>query len=769
MDRLGKYSILGELGRGAMGIVYLGEDPYIGRKVALKTIRFENFTQPSEQEMAQQRFMREARSAGNLSHPRIITIYEVGEDRNTTFIAMEYIEGLSLEDLISSGKKFSQEEITDLLAQIGDALDYAHQRGVIHRDIKPANILIDKEGHPHIVDFGIARFTSSTMTLTRAIIGTPHYMSPEQISGKEIDHRTDIFSLGTILYELLTGNKPFPGDNITTVMYKIVHEDPPPAHTFEGKFPRNVDSVLSKALAKRPEARFKSCAELTEALRGLKEYPEIPEPVKAPREKTIRSPLPPVRKKKVSREILKEKAAYVPPREKSRRSLLFLLLAMMAVVMIFIVSVYIYFDKNKPADPQGGASPASVSTRPSTETYINTGNKHLESGRYEEALSAFQNALSSDPQNFEVQLSLAVALEKLERPDEAIEEYEKAVALNSADFRPYLSLGEIYDRSNNEEKAMSAYGRFLDLAPDSDNARRVRRRIEEIEDKLSAQNRPVEKSAIPAKVLPKEKAAPEEKKPPGKTPPAVESKQIKPQVQPPKLDFDRLFSNGIQALKQKEYQVCITQMETILKYDPDHSQARYYLAVAQKSMEEEERRKTEEERLAREIQNKLGMVERDLQAGKFQDSIDKAQEVLRLDPENSRAREYRNSATVKMAQGQIQSIVDTYIQSIKDKSLVSFYQIHCIPTLFQRIRNDTETTLKLYNDFQALASNVRTDVQTVGDNQYEARVSFNHILTGISQSSQNREVLFEGTISWIMEKRDDSWRIREIGYSTTGK
>jgi tetratricopeptide (TPR) repeat protein len=442
---------------------------------------------------------------------------------------------------------------------------------------------------------------------------------------------------------------------------------------------------------------------------------------------------------------------------------------MMAVVMIFIVSVYIYFDKNKPAGPQGGTGPASVSTRPSLETYLKAGREHLERGRYEEALSAFQNALSSDPQNFEAQLSLALALEKLDRPDEAIQGYEKAVALNSADSRPYLYLGEIYDRSNNEEKAMSAFRRFLDLAPDSDNARRVRRRIEEVEEKLLAQNRPEAKTAIPAKALPEEKAASEEKKPPGKTPPAAEPKQITPQIQPPKVDLDQLFSNGIQALKQKEYQVCITRMETILRYDPDHSQARYYLAVAQKSMEGEERRKTQEERLAREIQDKLGMVDRDLQAGKYQESIDRAQDVLRLDPDNARAREYINSATIKMARGQIQSVVDRYIQSVKNKNLVSFYQTHCIPALFQKIRKDTETTLKLYDDFQALASNVKSDVRRVGDNQYEARVSFNHILTGISSSRQTREVLFEGTISWIMEKRNDSWRIREIGYSTTGK
>jgi serine/threonine protein kinase len=783
MERLGKYTVLGELGRGAMGIVYLGEDPYIGRKVALKTIRFESFTQPSDQEMAQQRFMREARSAGNLSHPNIVTIYEVGEDMGMTFIAMEYIEGQSLEDLIASGKKFSLEEIAGLVARIGDALDYAHQKGVIHRDIKPANILIDREGFPHIVDFGIARFTSSTMTLTRAVVGTPYYMSPEQVAGKEIDHRTDIFSLGTILYELLTGNKPFPGDSITTVMYKIVHEDPPPVHPLLGRFPPGIDHVLSRVLAKKPPARFKSCRELSGALSGLKGQPEIPLSVKDPLDKAARPPLAPAKKKKISKEIPEEIPEYLSPGEKSRKPILSLLLAMMVLVVIATISIYFYFNGKRPLSPQGGQSTAPVSTLSSEETSLAAGKDLLQRGLYQQALTSFRSALSRDSRNFEARLGAADALRELGKLDEAAQEYEKAVALNETDPRPHLYLGEMLDRQGKKEEALDMFERFLTLSPKSADTGRVSRRIEEIEKELSAENIPAAKEEAPARMQPEEEkktdetepavAAPEKVVPEAEvqeiTPPSGQPVEKKAKEEGPDVDLDQMFDLGMQALRQKDYELCIARLESVLKYDPDHSEARYYLAVAKKSREEEEKQKEAEQRLARQIQDELQAAARDFSAGKYQESIDRANEVLRLDRENSKAREYITSANLKMAPGQIQAVVNSYIQSILDKRLVSFYQTRCVPSLYQKIRRDTETTLKLYDDFQALASNVKSDVRLAADNRYQAQVSFSHILTGVSRSKQTREVLFEGTITWNMEKRDNMWRILEVGYSESGK
>ena len=267
-NKIGKYEILRELGRGAMGIVYEGHDPDIGRKVAIKTIRFDVIRQRAEQDEAQKRFMREARSAGNLSHPNIVTIYDVGQDEGLTYIAMEYIEGESLEAMIAEGRRPELEAVLSLIGQIGDALDFAHRHGIIHRDIKPGNILIDKDGWPRLLDFGIARVSSSTMTQTNMVMGTPYYMAPEQIAGKTVDHRADIFSLGTILYEILTLTKPFPGENITTVIYRILNEEPPEPRAYDQNLPAGLDYVVKKALAKNPAQRYQSCRELADDLRN---------------------------------------------------------------------------------------------------------------------------------------------------------------------------------------------------------------------------------------------------------------------------------------------------------------------------------------------------------------------------------------------------------------------------------------------------------------------------------------------------------------------
>jgi len=261
-----------ELGRGAMGIVYEGRDPDIGRKVAIKTIRFDVINRKAEQEEAQKRFMREAQSAGNLSHPNIVTIYDVGQDKGLTYIAMEFIEGEDLENLIAEGRRLPLESTINLIEQIGEALDFAHRHGIIHRDIKPGNVLIDKEGRPRLLDFGIARVSNSTMTQANTVMGTPYYMAPEQIAGRAVDHRADIFSLGAILYEILTLAKPFPGENMTTVIYRILNEDPPETRSFDRTLPAGLDYVVKKALAKNPAQRYQTCREFSDDLRNASAF-----------------------------------------------------------------------------------------------------------------------------------------------------------------------------------------------------------------------------------------------------------------------------------------------------------------------------------------------------------------------------------------------------------------------------------------------------------------------------------------------------------------
>lgn len=266
MDKIGKYKILGILGKGGMGIVYKAIDPDIEREVAIKTIRFDNFQEGTQKDDLMARFIREARAAGKLSHPNIVTVYDVCREQDLTYIVMQFVEGQSLQALIDSGKRLSPPEIDALMKPVADALDYAHNNGIIHRDIKPANILIDKTNKPFLADFGVARMDTSTMTQSGTAVGTLSYMSPEQIKGQTIDRRADIFALGIILYELLSGKMPFQGDNISTIVYKIVNEQPQRITEINKDIPFGYDLVVQKTLAKNPEDRYQNCRQLIAGL-----------------------------------------------------------------------------------------------------------------------------------------------------------------------------------------------------------------------------------------------------------------------------------------------------------------------------------------------------------------------------------------------------------------------------------------------------------------------------------------------------------------------
>jgi len=269
MEKIGKYKIIGELGKGAMGIVYRGVDPDINREVAVKLIRFDMVSEDSEKEDAARRFIREAQSAGNLAHPNIITIYEVGREDNQTFIVMQCVDGESLKEAISSGRKFSALEVVDLMMCLCDALEFAHQNKIIHRDIKPGNILLDKQGRPYLVDFGVARMEMSTMTQSGTIVGTPSYMAPEQIQGIRVDARADIFSLGVIIYEMLTGKRPFEGDHITTIVYKIMNEEPTNIREMKRDLPEGFEQIIKKTLEKDANKRYQSCKALATDLKNI--------------------------------------------------------------------------------------------------------------------------------------------------------------------------------------------------------------------------------------------------------------------------------------------------------------------------------------------------------------------------------------------------------------------------------------------------------------------------------------------------------------------
>lgn len=265
---LGRYRVLKELGRGAMGLVYLGKDPTIQRFVAIKTMRLDHIDSDDKLQDVKARFFREAESTGRLSHPNIVTIYDAGEEHDLGYIAMELIEGTPLKQWARKPNLMSLNEVLLTVATVADALDYAHQQGVVHRDIKPANIMLTKDRVVKVMDFGIAKMASSSKTQTNIVLGTPTYMSPEQIAGKKVDGRSDIFSLGVVLFELLTGQLPFTADNLSAVLFSIAHHPHPAIQTLRPDLPPMVQEIVDRALQKELPHRYRRAEEFAGELRA---------------------------------------------------------------------------------------------------------------------------------------------------------------------------------------------------------------------------------------------------------------------------------------------------------------------------------------------------------------------------------------------------------------------------------------------------------------------------------------------------------------------
>jgi serine/threonine protein kinase len=275
ISQLGRYNVIGELGQGAMGTVYKAVDPLIDRIVAIKTINLNMAL--DEKDEYESRFYQEAKAAGRLSHPNIVTIYDVGKSDEIAYIAMEFLQGRELRDVLNDGKRMPVEQVINVVAQVAQGLAYAHEHGIVHRDIKPSNIMIVRDGHVKITDFGIARMASAAVrTQTGMVLGSPKYMSPEQVVGKLTDQRSDIFSLGVVLYEMLTGQAPFAGENINAIMYQTLNSVPPPPSTLSPNVPEMLNFIVAKALAKKLEHRYQDAKEFAADLHACRD--RLPRP-----------------------------------------------------------------------------------------------------------------------------------------------------------------------------------------------------------------------------------------------------------------------------------------------------------------------------------------------------------------------------------------------------------------------------------------------------------------------------------------------------------
>jgi serine/threonine protein kinase len=421
--KLGRYEIVDEIGKGAMGVVYLARDPLIGRLVALKTFRIGYSVKDQELEQFRIRFMREAQSAGILTHPNIVTIHDVVEasEEGLAFIAMEYVRGTNLKLMLQGEQPMTLKGALDIISQVGEALDYAHANRVIHRDVKPANILITTDHKVKITDFGIARLESSNLTQEGQLLGTPNYMAPEQIQGKEVDHRADLFSLGIVLYEMLTRHKPFQGENLTVVSHRIVYDHFTPPREYARNLPAGIDRILSRALEKDPGRRYQRAKELVDDLRQVvestggprgedlnetqslsstvvlppSEMPSPP-PAAAPGDHTAEG---------TGAADLADTIATVAPPVASRRSSSRGLLVGGAVVVVLAALIglgaLLWRDRPQPpAAPPPGAKVAATQAR--IQEWVRQGRQAQDAGQWEQAVFYYRRAENLDPNAAEV-------------------------------------------------------------------------------------------------------------------------------------------------------------------------------------------------------------------------------------------------------------------------------------------------------------------------------------------------------------------------------
>jgi serine/threonine protein kinase len=333
IKRIGKFQIMHELGRGTVGSVYLGHDPVIDRSVAIKT--FNARLSPLEKKQYESHFINEARAAGRLSHPSIVTIFDASSEGGTTYIAMEYLRGKELSKILDGGKRYTPDEVASIMWKVADALHYAHENGVVHRDIKPANIFMIDDNHPKLVDFGIARAPNrvsdqqqdqdAPYTLYRQgnLLGTPNYMSPEQAMKKPVDARTDVYSMGAVMYEMLAGCKPFKSSDTTQLLQQIAYKNPPSPREVNPKTPSVLSHIVMKAMSKRPEKRYQNAEEM--AL-DIKRY--------MVREKRLQ------KEKKEMKEAISESYSQTAPAPKAPRNPAYALAGIAAISVLMLAGIY---------------------------------------------------------------------------------------------------------------------------------------------------------------------------------------------------------------------------------------------------------------------------------------------------------------------------------------------------------------------------------------------------------------------------------------------
>jgi len=769
-----RYQIIEELGRGGMGNVYKALDKELGERVALKLLKPEI----AADDRIIERFRNELKFARKITHKNVCRMFDLSKFEKTPYITMEYVSGEDLKTTLRRVGPLSTGKAVYIAKQVCEGLTEAHKLGVVHRDLKPQNIMIDKQGHAHIMDFGIARsMKTKGVTTSGMMIGTPDYMSPEQVEGKPVDVRADIYAMGVILYEMSTGTTPFQGDTALSVAIKHTREKPRNPREINNQIPVQLSTIILKCMEKNRERRYQDVPELlTELDKIEKGFPTTDRVLPA--------------KPSTSKEIL------------SAFNLKKLLLPALAVVSLIIIVLALW--QFTPLPEVFKKSPGTSTARSIDDT-MNSANQFWKEKKYSNAYDEFKKVLEVEPNHFEAQFGLANSLKAQSKPDQAIPEYEKAIALNEKDPGAYGQLGLIYEQKQELAKAVNHYKKYLENAPPGQEFEIVSDKVKDLEARIRAAaptQTKITKPVVAKKQEPKESKPEPEKKAPPKT------EKVKTEPSEPErktVDVSSKLDQGIQALNQGNFDECIKQMEAVLKLDPRNTSAQYFLSEAKKKKSEkiqeqeindklrvaqdayrtgnykecikqaeevlelapenvsalnllnEAKKKAEEESKEQQISDGLKVAQDAFQKGNYQQCIDQAKKILGLDPQNEQARRLLNQARLRMVPQQAKALVAEYVQSVNTKNLLSFYQKVCTQPLYQSIRKRTEMSMRLFESLQSTASDI--NIQFKGIDQ--AEISFSNTITGVSKEGVKQD-LFDGQIKWDLRRIGENWRITNI-------
>ncbi len=724
-----RYQIIEELGRGGMGNVYKVLDKELGEKVALKLLKPEI----AADHRIIERFRNEIKFARKITHKNVCRMFDLSKAERTPYITMEYVSGEDLKSTLRRVGPLSEGKAIYIAKQVCEGLIEAHKLGVVHRDLKPQNIMIDKKGHPRIMDFGIARsMKGGGITTSGMMIGTPEYMSPEQVEGKEADQRADIYAMGVILYEMVTGTTPFKGDTALSVAIKHTREKPRNPREINDRISVETSRLILKCLEKDRFKRYQSVQELYDVLNRISEGFPTTDRIIPDKPNTSRA-LP------------------GKPRLKN------ILIPVIAVIAVIIAAVLVWRFTPLPEILGISPSPPEVS---SVEGHLNSAHQFWKEKDYSRAYNQFKKALELDSKNFDAQFGLANSLKAQGKLDESIPEYEKAIAINEKDHRAYGQLGLIYEQKKEWSKALEYYKKYLNTAPQGQDFVLVSQKVINIQDQMQ----PASAKPEPHPVSPEEpKATQPSKKAPLKKaevePEPVKPEEKKPEKKKPeekKPDISAKLNEGVNALSQGDFDKCIKLMEEVQRLDPGNSSAQFFLTEAKK--------RKEENRKEQQVKDGLSQAQESFEQGKYQECIDQSKRVLSIDPENAQARRLITQARIRLAPQQAKLLVDQYIKSLNTKNLLTFYERACSPDEYQRLKNQAQAIMAAYQNLQATASDI--NIQFQGVNQ--AKISFSHIITGTSKDGI-RESLFEGIINWGLTRVDEGWKITSVNAVPKGK